>query len=179
MQFYQIIEGEERVIAYGSRILTKAERAYCVTRREMLAVAKFCKYCRHYLLGRPFLLRSDQASLRWLKSVKEPEGQVARWLEVLDTFDFKLEHRPGVKHANADALSRVPCSQCKLNHTDPKSRRGRPLNDSATDCDISHARPVQTRAKTSKTLPATTPQKTNWLPDTLRVKRSGTGLRNP
>ena len=162
----QIIEGEERVIAYGSRILTKAERAYCVTRREMLAVVHFCKYFRHYLLGRKFLLRTDHASLRWLKSFKEPEGQVARWLEVLDTYNFQLEHRPGVRHANADAMSRVPCAQCNQQHVDPKSRRGRPMNDSATDFDRHHARPVQTRGKTSKTLPATTPQKTNWLPDT-------------
>ena len=31
-------DGNERVIAYGSRLLTKPERQYCVTRRELLAV---------------------------------------------------------------------------------------------------------------------------------------------
>ena len=31
-------DGRERVIAYGSRLLTKPERQYCVTRRELLAV---------------------------------------------------------------------------------------------------------------------------------------------
>ena len=37
---------------------------------------------------------------------KEPEGQVARWLETLAEYDFKIEHRSGKQHLNADALSR-------------------------------------------------------------------------
>ena len=111
----QTFDGEERVIAYGSRILTKMERQYCIT-RELLAVVHFVKYFKHFLMGRKFSFRTDHASLRWLKSFKEPEGQLARWLEVLDTYDFDLQHRPGIKHANADALSRGPCCQCSLDH---------------------------------------------------------------
>jgi hypothetical protein len=30
---------------------------------------------------------------------------MARWLEVLTSFDMVVQHRPGKKHANADALS--------------------------------------------------------------------------
>ena len=158
----QIINGEERVIAYGSRILTKAERQYCITRRELLAAVFFTKYFRHYLTGRKFLLRTDHASLRWLKSFKEPEGQLARWLEVLGTFDFDLQHRPGIKHANADALSRGPCYQCTLDHQGPKSRRGRPL--------VNTVRPVQTRAKAS--VPDSDTPSSNWLPDTILSRES-------
>ena len=43
-----------------------------------------------------------------LKNFKEPEGMLARWLSVLGTYDFTLEHRPGVKHGNADGMSRAP-----------------------------------------------------------------------
>ena len=39
---------------------------------------------------------------------KEPTGQLARWLERLSQYHFVVEHRPGTKHANADALSRRP-----------------------------------------------------------------------
>lgn len=42
----QIQDGKERVIGYGSRTLTKAERNYCVTRREMLAVVTFTRHFR-------------------------------------------------------------------------------------------------------------------------------------
>ena len=108
----QVQDGEERVIAYASRSLSKPERRYCVTRKELLAVVYFTKHFRPYLLGRHFLLRTDHGSLMWLQNFKEPEGQLARWLEKLQEFDFEIVHRRGRKHTNADALSRLPCIQC-------------------------------------------------------------------
>jgi hypothetical protein len=105
----QLQEGVERVIAYGSKKLSKSERNYCVTRRELLSIVWFMEHFKHYLIGRPFLVRTDHNSLRWLFSFKEPEGQVARWLERLSAFNFKIEHRPGIRHGNSDALSRIPC----------------------------------------------------------------------
>ena len=45
-------------------------------------------------------------------SDKDPEGQLARWLEILGEYQFTVEHRPGNKHSNADGLSRIPCKQC-------------------------------------------------------------------
>lgn len=107
----QLQNEEERVIAYASVSLSKRERQYCVTRRELLAVVYGTKHFRHYLLGRPFLIRTDHNSLRWLRSFKNPEGQVARWLERLAEFEFTIQHRPGKSHANADGLSRI-CRQC-------------------------------------------------------------------
>ncbi|KAG5888709.1 hypothetical protein JTB14_035774 [Gonioctena quinquepunctata] len=62
-----------------------------------------------YVYGRRFLLRTDHAALKWLLQFKNPEGQVARWIERLQEFDFEIEHRAGTSHKNADALSRRPC----------------------------------------------------------------------
>ena len=110
----QYVSGVERVIAFASRSLSKAERKYCATRREMLALVWAIKHFRPYLYGRRFTVRTDHASLRWLQSFHEPEGQVARWLECLSEYDFEVVHRPGTKHTNTDALSRMPCPQCQL-----------------------------------------------------------------
>ena len=101
-----------RVIAYGSRLLSKPERQYCVTRRELLAVIVFTDHFRPYLIGQQFVLRTDHGSLTWLANFKEPTGQTARWMEKLQSFNFQIQHRQGKKHTNADALSRLPCKQC-------------------------------------------------------------------
>ena len=108
-------DGSERVIAYASRMLSKPERRYCVTRRELLTAVSFIKYFRPYLLGKPFVLRTDHSSLTWLYNFKNTEGQLARWLEVLHEYNFTIEHRKGHLHGNADAMSQKPCIQCGRN----------------------------------------------------------------
>ena len=65
-----------------------------------------------YLLEREFTLRTDHDSLTWLQNFRDPQGQLARWLERLQEFNFKVVHRQGRKHTNADALSRLLCRQC-------------------------------------------------------------------
>jgi hypothetical protein len=57
-------------------------------------------------------VRTDHHSLIWLKNFKEAEGMLARWLSVIFTYKFDIKHRPGVKHGNADALSRRPRRKC-------------------------------------------------------------------
>lgn len=113
----QIQNGEERVIAFGSKTLSKTEKNYCVTDKELLAIRYFTEYYRVYLLGKPFLIRTDHQALKWLLSMKEPKSRVARWIEALSEFSFTIEHRSGLKHTNADALSRCPnpwnC-ECKI-----------------------------------------------------------------
>lgn len=57
-------EEREVVIAYYSRVLSKAEKNYYVTRRELLAIVDSVRNFRHYLLEWKFLIRSDHLSLR-------------------------------------------------------------------------------------------------------------------
>lgn len=42
-----------------------------------------------------------------------PIGNQARWFSILEIYYFKKEHREGVIHANADALSRIPIHRCQ------------------------------------------------------------------
>ncbi|KAG8172455.1 hypothetical protein JTE90_004429 [Oedothorax gibbosus] len=73
----QEVDGKERVIAYFSKSLSKPERNYCVTRKELLAIVKAVEHFHHYLYGRRFLVKTDHASLTWLLNFKFPEGQIA------------------------------------------------------------------------------------------------------
>uniref|UniRef100_A0A8C6M7M4 Gypsy retrotransposon integrase-like protein 1 n=1 Tax=Nothobranchius furzeri TaxID=105023 RepID=A0A8C6M7M4_NOTFU len=103
------VEGEtEQVIAYASRALTRQERKYATTKKELLSLVTFTKHFKHYLLGKEFVLRTDHNSLRWLHNFQGLEGQLARWVEQLANFQYKIIHRPGRLHSNADALSRLP-----------------------------------------------------------------------
>ncbi|GFX63746.1 hypothetical protein TNCV_215461 [Trichonephila clavipes] len=110
----QEIGGQEHVIAYFSKCLSKPERNYCVTRKELLAIVKAVENFHPYLYGRRFMLRTDHASLTWLLNFKNPEGQIAMWIQRLREYDVEIRHRKGSAHGNADALSRRPGSEsCK------------------------------------------------------------------
>jgi len=106
------VDGVERPIAFFSRVMNSAQRNYCPTRRELLAVIAGLQYFRHYLVGATVILRTDHYSLKWLRTFKRPEGILARWIETLAEFDYTPEHRPGRLHSNADGLSRPFCKQC-------------------------------------------------------------------
>ncbi|ROT80779.1 hypothetical protein C7M84_000488 [Penaeus vannamei] len=112
----QLKDGQEYVVAYCSCKFSKPERNYWVTRKELAAVMKGLSHFHHYLYGAQFTIRTDHAALRWLKALKEPEGQLARWLGKLEKYNYQVVHRAGCVHSNADSLSRRPfepdCNHC-------------------------------------------------------------------
>ena len=58
-ELIQVQGYEERVISYGSFVLTPLQRKYFTTRLELLALVRFMREYRHYLLGRKFTVRTD------------------------------------------------------------------------------------------------------------------------
>ena len=104
-------DGQERPIAFASRRLTKAQRNYSTTRKELLSCVLFVQHFRHYLLGRRFRIRSDHASLQWLINFRHTSGMLARWFEMLSEFDFQLVFRAGKEQILADAMSRRPADR--------------------------------------------------------------------
>ena len=107
-ELIQVQNGKERVIAYSSFALTPEQKRYCTTRKELLSIVRFTRHFRHYLLGTIFTVRTDHSSLTWLLKFKDPQGQIARWMEELSQYNMVVQHRSGAKHGNADALSRRP-----------------------------------------------------------------------
>ena len=108
----QMQDGEERVIAYTSKSLEVSEQRYYTARKELLVVVRPLNHFKCYLYGQRITVRRDNSAVSWLHRSKDPVGQLAWWIEVIDTYDITFQHRPDQKHENADALSCYPCSQC-------------------------------------------------------------------
>ena len=79
----QMQDGKLVVISYSSKAISAAERNYCISRQELLAIVYHVDHFRCYLWGNHFIIRSDHASLRYLVSFKNPNGQLARWIDSL------------------------------------------------------------------------------------------------
>ncbi len=105
-------KGREVVIAYGSKKLNKSQRNYPSTKGELYAGIMWMDKYQYYLLHGPtFKWRTDNVALKHVRNM-EPKGAIVeRWLDMLATYDFEVEHRAGTKHTNADALSRAGCPE--------------------------------------------------------------------
>lgn len=65
-------------LSFASKVLTPQQRKYCTTRKELLAIVVFKRQIRHYLLGRSFIIRTDNNSLVWLMDFRNIQGHLAR-----------------------------------------------------------------------------------------------------
>ena len=96
----------EYAVAYASRSLKGAELNYHITEQECLAVVWAIKQFRVYVYGTKFKVITDHAALAWLMNIVDPTARLARWSIYLQAYEFEIIHRKGIKHTNADTLSR-------------------------------------------------------------------------
>lgn len=102
----QVYDGQEHVICYVSRTLSRQERKYSATERELLAVLFAIEKLRCYLEYTKFTVITDHYSLKWLDNLKDPNGRLGRWILRLQQFNFDVIHRKGREHHGPDLLSR-------------------------------------------------------------------------
>ena len=90
----QIIDGEERPIAFESKILSKTEVEYATTKHGALgdvpAIQRFCRY----LYGSQCIVRTDHASLQWLRR-QNADGMTFRKIQKMQEYNCRIIHRPG------------------------------------------------------------------------------------
>lgn len=94
-----------------SKSFSETELRNYTTHRELAAVIYGLKYYRHFLLGFPFVLRTDHAALTHRLRTPNPVAQLARYLDTLAEYQFIIHYQPGLLHHNADALSCRPCNR--------------------------------------------------------------------
>lgn len=107
----------EHVIAYGSHTLTATERRWSTFDRELWAIVWSIRHFRQYLTGHSFRIITDHKPLLGLRKMAldcDPTGRRARWALEIDSYDWTIEHKQGLKHSNADPLSRRPCRADEL-----------------------------------------------------------------
>ena len=106
----QIQYGIEVPIAFASRALQPAERAYSVGEREALACIWACERWHYYLYGRRFTLRTDHSALTALLGAStkgRKPMRLMRWADRLHQYNYTVVYRPGKENSVADMLSRA------------------------------------------------------------------------
>uniref|UniRef100_A0A3B3YDY6 Gypsy retrotransposon integrase-like protein 1 n=1 Tax=Poecilia mexicana TaxID=48701 RepID=A0A3B3YDY6_9TELE len=109
---YQRQSGKLKVISYGSRTLTPAEKNYNLHsgKLEFLALKwAVCEKFRDYLFYAPhFTVYTDNNPLTYVMGTAKLNAAGHRWVGELADFRFSIKYRPGKVNADADTLSRLP-----------------------------------------------------------------------
>ena len=103
---YQEYDGKTHYIAFGARALSKSERNYGTTKRELLGIIFALEHFEYYVKGSHFKLFTDHKALTFMFTQRHTNQMLNNWLETLLSFDFEPIHRPGILNILPDAISR-------------------------------------------------------------------------
>jgi hypothetical protein len=83
------------VVYYESQKLNEHEVNYVTHDLELDAIVHTLKMWRHYLMGRKFVLMTDHYGLRYMFDQPKINARQARWMGLLNEFDFEIKHIKG------------------------------------------------------------------------------------
>ena len=94
------------MICYESQKLKEHERNYVTHDLELATIIHALKMWRHYIMGRKFLLLTNNSRVKYLFSQPDLNAGQAIWISFLSEFDFKVRHIKGKENKVANSLSR-------------------------------------------------------------------------
>ena len=96
-----------RPIVYLSRTVLPNEQGWAPIEKEAGCIVWAIKRLRQYLFLIPFDTYTDHLPLTSLLRVGVSNARVQRWVEFLTAYNYRIIHRKGAAHGNADMLSRL------------------------------------------------------------------------
>lgn len=101
-------------MAYFSKLLRTRAQLKSIYEKELIAICLAVLKWKPYLLGRHFIVRSDQQSLRFLTQQREVNHEYQKWVIKLLGFDFEIQYEAGISNRAADALPRKQVGEVVL-----------------------------------------------------------------
>lgn len=96
-----------RPVAYFNKALGDRNLAKSAYEKELMTVALAIQHWRPYLLGRKFVVCTDQKSLRQLLLQRITTTDQQNWAAKLLGYQFDILYKPGLENKGANALSHM------------------------------------------------------------------------
>eukprot|EP01135_Chromosphaera_perkinsii_P008972 Nk52_evm2s1558 gene=Nk52_evmTU2s1558 len=107
-------EGNKHFIQFASASLTKGQRSYHTTMKELTGIMFALRQFRYYLLGGTFQLHTDHRALTFLYKQHHLNPMLERWLHEFLEYDMEISHCPGPQNVIPYGFSRLYPDAVKL-----------------------------------------------------------------
>ena len=95
-----------RPAGFLSKKFSFAQQNYCTHEHETIAILEALIKWEDKLLGRKFIIVTDNKSLEYFETQPHLSSRQTRWWEYISHFNFTIQHVDGTTNRVADCLSR-------------------------------------------------------------------------